>query len=100
MTDVVETALDVALQYPFRGFSFVQVGEALLDCIMGASADSEPVGIGVGVGFRYRLQRKFVECLHGSVGHSRDAQRTHFPVFLGNIVPSERLRAITPPVKF
>ena len=30
MTDVVEAALDVALQYPFRGFSFVQVGDCLL----------------------------------------------------------------------
>ena len=85
---MVEAALDVALQYPFRGFPFVQVSEALLDCIMGASADSEPVGVRVGIGFRYRLQRKFVECLHGSVGHSRDAQRTHFPVFLRDIVPS------------
>ena len=53
---MVEAALDVALQYPFRGFSFVQVGEALLDCIVSASADSESVGVGVGIGFRDRFQ--------------------------------------------
>ena len=37
VTDVVETALDVTLQYPFRGFCFVQIGKALLDCIVRTS---------------------------------------------------------------
>ena len=52
VTDVVEAALNVTLKYPFWGFLLVQVGEALLNSVMGASADSESIGVGVSIGFR------------------------------------------------
>ena len=50
MTDVVKTSLDISFQNPFGGFLFVQIGEALLDCIVRASANSEPVGIPITIG--------------------------------------------------
>ena len=97
---MVKTALDVPLQYPFGGFCFVQIGEALLNRVVGASANAKTVGIGVCIGFRYWLYRELVQGLHGTVCHGGDAQRPHFPIFLRDIMPSERLRGITMPGKF
>ena len=99
VTDVVEAAFDITFQYPLRRFSFVQIGEALLYSVVCTPTDSESVGVRVGVGFGYRFQREFVESLHGAVRHGWYTKRTHFPVFLGNVNSSERLRGVTPPVE-
>ena len=70
VADVVETAPDVAFEYPLRRLRFFYVYKTLLNDVLHASFRSEAVRIRVGSNFRQRFQREFVENLHSFVVHS------------------------------
>ena len=64
---MIETAFDVAFQYPRRSCFLAQHGVALFDRIRRASLRPEPIGVPVRQAFRDRFQRQQVERLHRPV---------------------------------
>jgi hypothetical protein len=74
MCDWVKASFDVSFQDPLGGFFPIENPKALLYGIRTASFSAKGIRVGIGGCLCYRVKRKQIECLLGSVLPGR-AQR-------------------------
>jgi hypothetical protein len=96
MTDLIETAFDVAFQNPLWGVSLAQYFETLFNSVRRGAFGSEAIGVTIAQRFRNRFQPLQVYCLLGTVDHGRNAECASFSIGLGDIHPPQGQRSIPP----
>jgi len=74
MADVVETASYIAFQHPAR--MSCEGLEAAFDRIRAGTPLAKPIGVFIRLRLCHGIESKQVKCLHGSVLHGGDAERT------------------------
>ena len=76
VTDVIETAANIAFPHPRRARLSTELNKALRNSISGASARPKAIGVSIRRGFRDGAEREQVESLHRAIMHRRDSERT------------------------
>src|SRR5659263_139931 len=76
MVNVVKTTFDISFQYPLSRVFLAQADKCLLTRILCTSVFSEAKRGCIGCCFCYWIQSKGIQCLHCSIIHCWDTQRS------------------------
>ena len=85
--DVIETAFDIRLKYPWGRGLLGQADEQLAHGIGRRAIAPKAVAVRVALRLNDRFQRKQVESLHRAVRHRRNAQRALLAIRFGDVDP-------------
>ena len=75
MTDMIETAANIAFQNPVRSAVSTEHIEALFDRVGGGTMGAEAIGMRIGSGLRDRFEGQQMQSLLSPVDHRRNSER-------------------------